>query len=300
MASEIMEGISEFYVCRALRTEWFDTRTTTPEEAAAAGFSPAGAASSIVAAAGSLPAGATKKEVPKKGAVWDSVTTHCGAFSPAQHWACTKKDYDGGHYRCARCGTMYQPWVSNDKVAPMNKLLIIEAGDRDVAKYWKGKVSAGEPKGLATVSEDHQGTELIFVPFQWGHSTEQALGDRLKEVALQIGASLEGKPRHELPGLVAKLALEKQIKKCWWGEGRLTEKAKETIDQVNGTTTREAYNYGHLLDGFPQGRFEWQPGQVVWSQDELAKAYSLMRIAIREAKAEAAARAASRGRSRGK
>ena len=306
MASEIMSGISEFYVCRSIRTEWFDARCTTAEEAAAAGYQPAGTA---VAATGSTPVSATP--LPKRGAKWESVQTHCGAFSPAQHWACTDRSFAGGHYRCARCGVLYQPWVSGDKFAPMNKLLIVETSNAEVARFWRTRLTKKEhaemepvsttaptaATGSTPVSADK---ELIFVPFWWAQSSEQALGDRLKQITLKTGDELKDKPLHELPQLIADLALKEQLKKVWWTKGSLTEKAKEVIDQVNSTTTRETFVYDHLLEGFPQARFVWKAGQVVWSQDDLARAYALMRISIREAKREAeAARSSSSRRGRG-
>ena len=263
MASSLIKGISEFYICRLLRQEW---------------------------SRGEPPAG-----LPAKAAPWVETTHQCGFFAPSSCWAATDPSFNGGHYRRPACGTLYQPWVDMPgKRTGFNKLLVVEQNDKDTADFWRTQL--GNEK-LEPVAETSTGESLVFIPFWWASTAEQGLGDRLKEVALQVGKSLENVPTHELPMRIAQLALSDQISKVWWTPGTITGEAMEQIEKVNTSSSRDFYHTAHLQKPFLQARYEHKPETKVWNQDDLAKAYSLMHVAIREARAEAA-RQASRAASR--
>ena len=238
MASEMMEGVSEWYLCRHIET-W--------------------------------------KQID---GVWAEVKEPCGFFAPAQYWATTDLTFiKGGHYRCPRCGNAYAPWMGRDKYIPANKLLTIEGSDEQVVEFWKGQiggVAAGIlPEGTPPSVE---GPNVLFVPFWWAHSQEQALHNRLKELFLGLGEELQNVPVRDLPSRVAALALERQVAKAWWSKAAITPAARKAIDEGG---LREKFHYDHLLEPFVQARYVYKAGVEVWDTDRLARAWGTVWLAIR-------------------
>ena len=60
--------------------------------------------------------------------------------------------------------------------------------------------------------------------------------------------------------------------------------AKQEIEKVNATSTKEHYFTEHLQEDFIQSRFIDEDGQEVWDQDKLAKVWGTLRLAIRAAR----------------
>lgn len=278
MASEFIAGISEWYLCRNIVRSW--TQDPPPVAAGPQTVGTGGGSSSSSVAAGPQTAG-TGGGRSKKGE-WREVVEPCGYFSAAQFWATTDRTFKGGHYRCPRCGKQYQPWVfgAGAKTIPANKLLTIET-EGDEVDYWK-KANPSVAAGLQTVGTE--GNAVLYIPFWWPQTAETGLQDRLKEIFLGVSAELADTPCHDLPQLIADLALQKQVQKSWWVKGGMGELAKQEIEKVNTSSTKEHYFTEHLQEDFIQSRFIYEDGQEVWDQEKLAKVWGTVRLAIKAAR----------------
>jgi hypothetical protein len=270
MASELMAGVSEYYMCRKIIVTWKEDP-------------------------------ATKQ--------WSSTQKACGYFSVSKNWCSTDPSFQGGHYRCPQCGVLYQPWVVREKFIGPNKLLVLETdtetkammrnlvrmpaedvaaglqplGTSSVGAASSSGVASGVAAGPQSAGTPQEGTDITYIPFYWPQTAERALMDRFKEIFLDVGNSLEGVPLEELPNKVAELDMARQITKSWWKQMSLTSEAKCEVDKVNAATSGEKYHYDHLAGTFIGSTFPYQEAMVTWDQDMLARVWGTARIAVREA-----------------
>jgi hypothetical protein len=247
MASELVKGISEYYLCRNIDEQW-------------------------------------SQDVANK--QWSSKKHYCGFFSVARNWMATDVEFKQGHYRCPLCGVLYQPWIWRPgKFVDANKLLVIEADEQSVAKMQEllGAPAGSVAAGHLAEGTGPAGSRLVYIPFQWAQSAEQSLMQRFKEIFLKVGNDLAGLPLSELPLRIAELDMESQVQKSWWQQMSLTEKAVEQAEKVNSSSSKERYHFEHLASGFIGSTFACTPDVEVWNQDRLATVWGTVRIAVREA-----------------
>ena len=157
-----------------------------------------------------------------------------------------------------------------------------------------------EATGAAAASgSGNNVSSVTYIPFQWSDTRTQALTNRMKELNImrsnsvlkdeimtsvaETGRMLAGQPQAELYERIKEYAVSRAMAKSYFTDMQLSEHVKWSIDNAN-STSREKYSYEHLLQGFRGARFAWTQDTQVLSQEEVAKMWATIKMAVKAAK----------------
>jgi hypothetical protein len=212
-----------------------------------------------------------------------------------------------------RCATKYAPWQYRASWTPANKLYVVETTGDDGVQMQHIKTAlgaAGIPVGAGTFPEatgepaaasdtGNNVSSVTFIPFQWSDTRTQALTNRMKELNImrsdsvmkdeimtsvaETGRMLAGQSQVELYERIKEFAVARAMAKSYFTDMQLSEHALWSIDNAN-KSSREHYSYAHLLQGFRGARFAWTQDTQVLSQEEVAKMWATIKMAVKAAR----------------
>ena len=240
-ASQIWEGMDNYYLCRALDCRRFCPNTSWIQEFRALTNEP---------------------WVPAPACGWDHPSAE---LTDAFVDEAPPVSYDLGHYRCSTCTQEYYPWLPKSHLMHPNKLLVVSPnGDKELAK---------------TMGMGPEDADMFFV--RWETTSKTILAHRLKEIALDLCESTKQMTHEQLmthclakinSGASRIFFQEHQLSKRTI---HLTNRLNSGKDH-----NKQRWRYNHLLRGFYSAQaLEYiKDVSVVLTDDDVCRHYAYTKM----------------------